>query len=390
MPTVETWGMGLVAGPVAISSVVYLLENQPESRKISLREEQVEQHQFLGQAEVWFPLSNEVLRKPTREQSGICSYRNANRKPEKGLYSENRTAPDTVQEDIFAHLEKELIGTQHEQFPQTVQKHTRAETKKSAILQPKVELEAKRMFQKLQETRSQLDGLHLELKRKESNLNMLQTEKERLSNEFNLSEDSYLKEKQSLVEEIVQLKKMKEIMDMAISHKEMELLQSKQELERQVTKLKNNEHKVTVIKQQIERRSEQEKMTETQLGEKSLELLKVQSALHETEEKYYSKTATMLDKITCDFRDEIRHLRQQLREKEVMREHDRFLRNKIADDHATMTKENAVLCSQTLELNKQLERCVVGENAERGDGYLPYFQCNSTDHCKRPRGTTAL
>ncbi|XP_060677185.1 ERC protein 2-like [Hemiscyllium ocellatum] len=212
------------------------------------------------------------------------------------------------------------------------------------------------MLQKLQEMRSQVDGLHLELKRKEANLNMLQTQKEKLSNEVNLSEDSYLKEKHSLVEEILQMKKMKEITDMALSHKEMELLQSKQELERQVTKLKNNQHKVTVIKRQIEQRSEQEKMIGTQLGEKSLELLKVQSALQEMEEKYYSKTATMQDKITRDFRDEIRHLHQQLREKEVMREQDRFLRSKIADDCAAMTKENAVLHSQTLELNKQLER----------------------------------
>ncbi|XP_067874364.1 chromosome partition protein Smc-like isoform X3 [Heterodontus francisci] len=203
---------------------------------------------------------------------------------------------------------------------------------------------------------SQVDGLRLELKRKEANLSMLQTEKERLSNQLNLSDDFHLKEKQSLVDKIVQLKKMKELSDRELSHKEMELLQNKQELERQLTNLKNNEHKVSIIKQQIEQRSEQEKVIETQLGEKRLELLKVQSALHEMEEKYYSNTATMQDKITRDFRDEIRHLYQQLREKEMMREQDRFLRNKMADDCAAMTKEHAILHSQTLELNKQLER----------------------------------
>ncbi|XP_078069836.1 uncharacterized protein LOC144494121 [Mustelus asterias] len=170
------------------------------------------------------------------------------------------------------------------------------------MLQPKVELEAERMLQKLQEMCSQVDGLHLELKRKEAHLNMLQTEKERLGKQLNLSDDSHLKEKQSLVEEIVQLKRMKEITDTGFSYKEMELLQSKQELERQLRNRKNNEHKVTIIKQQIEQRSEQEKMIETQLGEKNLELLKVQSAVHEMEEKYYSKTATMQDKIARDFR----------------------------------------------------------------------------------------
>ncbi|XP_067841382.1 myosin heavy chain, clone 203-like [Heptranchias perlo] len=166
----------------------------------------------------------------------------------------------------------------------------------------------------------------------------------------------HLKEKQSLVEEIVQLKKMKEFTDRELSQKEMELLQTKQELERQVTNLKNNERKVIVIKEQIGQRSEQEKVIETQLGEKRLEHLKVQSTIHEMEEKYYNNTATMQDKITRDFRDEIRLLHQQLREKEMMREQDRFLRSKMADDCATMTKENAVLQSQILELNKQLDR----------------------------------
>ncbi|XP_041043054.1 synaptonemal complex protein 1-like isoform X2 [Carcharodon carcharias] len=261
-------------------------------------------------------------------------------------------------ENPLASVETEFIKNLQQQiyYLELEANFLRDQSKKSTILLPRVELEAERMLQKLQEMRSQVDGLRIELKRKNANLIMLQTEKERLGNQIKLSDDSHLKEKQSLVEEIVQLKKMKELTDMELSHKEMELLQSKQELERQVTNLKNNEHKVIIMKQQIEQRSEQEKMNEIQLGEKCLELLKVQLALHEVEEKYNSKTATMQDKITRDFRDEICHLHQKLHEKEMMREQDCFLRSKMADDCAAMTKENAVLYSQALELNKQLER----------------------------------
>lgn len=53
------------------------------------------------------------------------------------------------------------------------------------------------------------------------------------------------------MKEIMQLKKMKELRDRELSHKEMELLQSKQELERQITALKNTEHKVITIKEQV-------------------------------------------------------------------------------------------------------------------------------------------
>ncbi|XP_038655660.1 early endosome antigen 1-like isoform X4 [Scyliorhinus canicula] len=268
--------------------------------------------------------------------------------------------------NLLTSVETEFIKNLQQQiyYLELEANFLRAQTKKSFILQPKVELEAERMLHKLQEMRSQVDGLHIELKRKEANLYMLQTEKERLGKQLKLSDDLHLKEKQSLVEEIVQLKRMKEIMDTEFSHKEMEFLQSKQELERQLANLKSNEHKVTIIKQQIEQRSEQEKMIETQLGENSLELLKVQSAHHEMEEKYYSMTATMQNKITHDFRDEIRQLHQQLREKEVMREQDRFLRSKMADDCAAINKENVMLHSQTLELNKQLERILLLEQGK--------------------------
>ncbi|XP_051881254.1 myosin-11-like [Pristis pectinata] len=136
----------------------------------------------------------------------------------------------------------------------------------------------------------------------------------------------------------------------------MELLQSKQELERQIADLKNTEHKVIKLKEQIGQRSDQEKVVVTQLGEERMKLLKVQSALHEMEEKYYANTAAVQDKITRDYRDEIRLLRQQLREKEMMREQDRFLRSKMTDDCATLIKENAQLHSQILELKKQLDR----------------------------------
>ncbi|XP_055491647.1 golgin subfamily A member 6-like protein 7 [Leucoraja erinacea] len=224
------------------------------------------------------------------------------------------------------------------------------------MLQPKVESEAGRMSQKLWELHSQVNDLHLELKRKEAHLNTLQSEKESLSNKFKLFNDSHSREKQSLVKEIMQLKKMKELRDRELSHKEMELLQSKQELERQITALKNTEHKVITIKEQIGQRSEQEKIIVTQLGEERLNLLKVQSSLHEMEGKYRSNTAAMQDKISHDYRDEIRLLHQQLREKDMMRKQDCFLRSKMTDDCTTLVKENAQIHAQILELKKQKDR----------------------------------
>ncbi|XP_069743015.1 uncharacterized protein [Narcine bancroftii] len=232
----------------------------------------------------------------------------------------------------------------------------REQTKKSIMLQPKVESEAERLSQKLRELHSRVDDLHIELKRKEAYLNTLEFEKERLSNQLKLSDDSHSKEKLSLLEEIRQLKETKFLTDRELSDKEMELLQSKQELDRQITNLKNTEQMVITIKEQIGQRSEQEKVILKQLEEKCLKLLKLQSTIHEMEDEHYSNTAAMQDKITCDYRDEICLLNQQLREKAMMREQDRFLRSKMTDDCAILIKENAELHSQILELKKQLDR----------------------------------
>lgn len=44
-----------------------------------------------------------------------------------------------------------------------------------------------------------------------------------------------------------------------------------------------------------------------------------------------------------------------MREKELLAEQDRLLRNKMMDDSAVLTQENATLQSRLLELTKQLD-----------------------------------
>lgn len=54
--------------------------------------------------------------------------------------------------------------------------------------------------------------------------------------------------------------------------------------------------------------------------------------------------------------EEIRTLRQKLKEAEMAAEQDRFLRNKLSDDSSHLVKENALLSQQVIELTKQNER----------------------------------
>ncbi|KAJ1153291.1 hypothetical protein NDU88_006052 [Pleurodeles waltl] len=241
---------------------------------------------------------------------------------------------------------------------------TREQTKKAVNLQPRITSETELMFTKMRELQSQGDGLQLERKRIEAKLNMLQTTRDRIRDQIHETEDAHSKKSQLLVEEIMQLKRKKEISDTQISQKDMEILHAQQELERELTRLNNCEQKNIILQSKLKQRTEQKKAVELQLSERRMDLLKAQSAMHEMEEKIYKHTAEIQDQVTHDLRNEISLLHQQLREKEHLAEQDQLLRSKMMDDCAQMTKENAMLHSRLLELNKQrnIERALKEEN----------------------------
>lgn len=62
---------------------------------------------------------------------------------------------------------------------------------------------------------------------------------------------SHTKGKKQLLEEIVQVKKTKELTDRQISQKEMGILHSKQELEDELLKLAGINHKIQLLQAQV-------------------------------------------------------------------------------------------------------------------------------------------
>ncbi|XP_074846725.1 uncharacterized protein LOC142011336 [Carettochelys insculpta] len=259
-------------------------------------------------------------------------------------------------ENVTSSIESEYIKNLQQQiyFLELEANFLREQTKKATDLQPRITSETEHLIQNLKELQSQADGLHLELKRKEASLNILKTDRERINNQINFADELHSREKKALAEEIMQLKQRKVQADGPFSEKEMELLRARQELEQQQTNLSNCEQKILVIKSKLKQWSEQQKAIELQLSEKRKELMKAQFAVHEMEDKIFKNTEMMQDRITHDIRSEIRFLHQQLRKKDLLAEQDRFLRSKMMDDYASLTTENAVLRSQLLELNKQL------------------------------------
>ncbi|KAJ6655256.1 hypothetical protein lerEdw1_005600, partial [Lerista edwardsae] len=227
--------------------------------------------------------------------------------------------------------------------------------KKATNLHPRLASEMEHMLRKLQELESQSDGLKLELKRKENVLNMLQIEREQLGNQISAADEHYSKEKQILIEDILEQKRKKEQKDREIFAKDAEILHAKQELEQQRMKLNNSEQAILGLQAKMKQLSEQQKMVDLQLSEKRKECLKVQSTIHEIEENILKRTAAMQKQITHELRNEISFLHQKMREKQLLADQDRLLRSNMMDDHDALTKENTTLQSRLLELIKQLD-----------------------------------
>ncbi|KAG8582620.1 hypothetical protein GDO81_008140 [Engystomops pustulosus] len=259
------------------------------------------------------------------------------------------TAKFKVEGEYIKNLQQQIY------FLELEANFLRERNKKATELQPKLALEADNLYRKLLDLRSEWEGLLLEVKRKDAHILMLQRDQESLRGQIKQAEDSYSKEKQQFIEDIVKLKKGKELSDRHLSQKEMEILLNKQELEREMVHITNNDQKILTLQTQLKQRIEQQKEMEKQLTQKRMELLKVNAARHEMEEKLIKHTAVTQNQLTLDLRNEISFLHQQIREKDLLSEQERVLRQKMISDSAELTTENNGLQAQLLELTKQLE-----------------------------------
>ncbi|CAC5384912.1 unnamed protein product [Mytilus coruscus] len=233
---------------------------------------------------------------------------------------------------------------------------TRDQAKKATEMHPKMTAEAERMLTKLRTMQLEIDSLQMEIKKKETIIAVTNTEKEKTFERLHDEEAARSRDKRNLMDEIIELKKEKDMMERELNQKDSQLFDAKTELDKSATALKNAEIKIQSLRSQLEQRGEQHNLTQITLDEKRSELLSVQTQLRELEDKYYNNTLQIQDKVANDLKDEIRLLRQNLKETEMTAEHDRYMKSKLTDDNANLVRENAVLTQQLGDLQKEVER----------------------------------
>ncbi|VDI20514.1 uncharacterized protein LOC143054047 isoform X2 [Mytilus galloprovincialis] len=257
---------------------------------------------------------------------------------------------DNIEAEYIKNLQQQIY------FLELESNYLRDQAKKATEMHPKMTAEAERMLTKLRTMQLEIDSLQMEIKKKETIIAVTNTEKEKTFERLHDEEAARSRDKRNLMDEIIELKKEKDMMDRELNQKDSQLFDAKTELDKSATALKNAEIKIQSLRSQLEQRGEQHNLTQITLDEKRSELLSVQTQLRELEDKYYNNTLQIQDKVANDLKDEIRLLRQNLKETEMTAEHDRYMKSKLTDDNANLVRENALLTQQLGDLQKEVER----------------------------------
>ncbi|KAL8577252.1 hypothetical protein ACOMHN_022440 [Nucella lapillus] len=255
-------------------------------------------------------------------------------------------------------IEAEYIRNLQQQvyFLELESNYLREQARKATDTHPQMVREADRMLSKLRLMQAETDTMAVELNRRDSSIGIISAEKERLVEQLRDLADLRSKDKRLLMDEVVTLKTEKDKLERELSRKDAQLLEAKSSVDKSSVAMTNAETKIMTLKAQLEQRIEQHKLTQLALDEKRTELVSMETQLREVEDKYYSSTVQVQDKVTQDLRDETCFLRQKLKETELSADKDRYLRDKINEDSSQLVRENATLNQRVLELEKQLER----------------------------------
>ncbi|XP_076437588.1 uncharacterized protein LOC143276817 isoform X2 [Babylonia areolata] len=255
-------------------------------------------------------------------------------------------------------IETEYIRNLQQQvyFLELESNYLREQARKVTDKHPQMVQEADRMLSKLRLMQSEMDAMAVELNRRESTIGIITAEKERLVEQLRDLADLRSKDKRLLTDELVTLKTEKDKLERELCRKDAQLLEAKSSVDKSSVAMTNAETKISTLKAQLEQRIEQHKLTQLALDEKRTEVVSMETQLREVEDKYYSSTVQVQDKVTQDLRDEICFLRQKLKETELSADKDRYLRDKINEDSSHLVRENASLGQRLLEMEKQLER----------------------------------
>ncbi|XP_075684272.1 uncharacterized protein LOC142652506 isoform X4 [Rhinoderma darwinii] len=197
--------------------------------------------------------------------------------------------------------------------------------------------------------------MQVELSMKEATISAMKGEVESQRRHLQDISDANMREKSVLVEDVTQLEKLADVSVQDLTHKEGEQKSILHQLHGTIHSVKEKDRDLRLLQTQLQEQIKQQEAVEAQLAEKRSECLSIQAAVHQLEEQYLTTAHSVQDRIVSELRKEAEKLRTQLKERQLTADEDKYLRNKMMEACARLTRENGHLQSRVLETTKQLE-----------------------------------
>lgn len=267
-----------------------------------------------------------------------------------GKLHKTNGALDNIEAEYIKNLQQQIY------FLELEANYLREQARKATEMHPQMTTEAENMLAKLRAMQLEMDKMDVELKRKDSSIDVHTQEKTRLEELLQLEKENRGREKRLYSDELVTMKKEKDKLTATVMKKDEQLMEAKGEVDRSLLALSTAETKITTLKAQLEQRIEQHNLTQLSLEEKRTELLSTDIQLKELEEKYLASTVTIQDKLAEDLRDQIRLLHQKVKAAESSAEKDALLRRKVTEDYDELVQQNCKVESECSSLRNQLKR----------------------------------
>ncbi|KAH8849019.1 Centrosomal protein [Schistosoma japonicum] len=221
--------------------------------------------------------------------------------------------------------------------------------------QPMMVSEASNSLKKIKEMQERIDGLKLEIYRKEAHINILQ---QKLNHcEENLRETLLYhdKAKDELTRQCITLRGERELALRESYQKDEQLKELQYELSNQKSNVSAMEIQLDILKAKLEDETKRANDLDRSLIESRTELIEFNTILRQLEVHYQQELNRIQSRPQNEFMDKIRYLEQKLSDAFLKSENDQFVKDKQSGKNDELLKENVYLSNELEKLRKLAE-----------------------------------
>ncbi|KAK4473494.1 hypothetical protein MN116_002596 [Schistosoma mekongi] len=258
---------------------------------------------------------------------------------------------------IMRNLENEYIKSLQQQIYllELENNYIRHQAAEAMDKQPLMISEASNSLKKIKEMQERIDGLKLEIHRKEAHINILQ---QKLNHcEENLRETLLYhdKAKDELTRQCITLRGERELAIRENYQKDEQLKELHYELSNQKSNVSAMEIQLDILKAKLEDETKRANDLDRSLIESRTELIEFNTILRQLEVHYQQELNRIQSRPQNEFMDKIRHLEQKLSDAFLKSENDNFIKDKQTGKNDELLKENVYLSNELEKLRKLAE-----------------------------------